>query len=92
MEHKTEKASRAGTVRRGLGITEKLVSAIVVSVVIAVAILFAVVYFQMSHALLDKSEDLLQTTTDRTLQETRAWMNSTLTMLETQRDTIEYGT
>ncbi|MCI8294623.1 MAG: methyl-accepting chemotaxis protein [Lachnospiraceae bacterium] len=90
MEHKTEKASRAGTVRRGLGITEKLVSAIVVSVVIAVAILFAVVYFQMSHALLDKSEDLLQTTTDRTLQETRAWMNSTLTMLETQRDTIEY--
>lgn len=90
MEHKTEKASRAGTVRRGFGITEKLVSAIVVSVVIAVAILFAVVYFQMSHALLDKSEDLLQTTTDRTLQETRAWMNSTLTMLETQRDTIEY--
>ena len=60
------------------------------SVIIAVAILFAVVYLQMSHALLDKSEDLLQTTTDRTLQETRAWMNSTLSMLETQRDTIEY--
>ncbi len=60
------------------------------SVVIAVAILFAVVYFQMSRALLDKSENLLQTTTDRTLQETRAWMNGTLTMLEAQRDTIEY--
>ncbi len=77
-------------IRRGWGITGKLVSAIVGSVVIAVAILFAVVYFQMSHALLEKSEDLLQTTTGRTIQETRAWMNGTLTMLEAQRDTIEY--
>ncbi len=83
-------SSQTAGVRRGWGITGKLASAIVVSVVIAVAILFAVVYFQMSRALLDKSENLLQTTTDRTLQETRAWMNSTLTMLEAQRDTIEY--
>ncbi|MCI8511999.1 MAG: hypothetical protein HFE83_08395 [Lachnospiraceae bacterium] len=67
-----------------------MASAIVVSVLIAVAILLGVVYFQMSHALLDKSEALIQTTTDRTLQETRAWMNSTLTMLEAQMDTIEY--
>ncbi len=44
----------------------------------------------MSHTLLDKSEEMLRTTTDRTLQETKAWMNSTLTMLETQRDTIQY--
>ncbi len=90
MESKNEKAARSSAVRRGWGITGKLASAIVVSVVIAVAILLAVVYLRMSRALLDKSEDLLQTTTDRTLQETRAWMNSTLTMLETQRDTIEY--
>ena len=81
---------KSDTVRRGWGITGKLASAIVVSVVIAVAILFAVVYVQMSNALLDKSENLLRTTTDRTVQETKAWMNSTLTMLEAQRDTIEY--
>lgn len=90
MKSNEEKEGQSRVSRRGFGITEKLVSAIVGSVVIAVAILLAVVYFQMSHALLDKSEDLLQTTTERTLQETRAWMNSTLTMLETQRDTIEY--
>lgn len=90
MKKRKEETSHAGAVRRGLGITGKLASAIVVSVVVAVAILLAVVYSQMSHTLLEKSEDLLQTTTDRTLQETRAWMNSTLTMLETQRDTIEY--
>ncbi|MCI8710901.1 MAG: methyl-accepting chemotaxis protein [Ruminococcus sp.] len=44
----------------------------------------------MSDALLEKSEDLLQTITERTIQETRAWMNDTLTMLKVQRDTIEY--
>ena len=37
-----------------------------------------------------ESEDLLQATTERTLQETRAWMSSTLTMLEVQRDTVQY--
>ncbi len=90
MKQSKEEGRRGRVSRKGWGITGKLASAIVVSVVIAVAILFAVVYSKMSHTLLEKSEDLLQTTTDRTLQETRAWMNSTLTMLETQRDTIEY--
>ena len=85
-----ERGKEKGEIRRGWGITGKLASSIVVSVMIAVAILFGVVYFQMSHALLEKSEDLLATTTDRTIQETRAWMNNTLTMLETQRDTMEY--
>ncbi len=84
------KRKNSDIARRGWSITGKMASAIVVSVVIAVAILLAVVYLQMSRALLDKSEALLQTTTERTLQETKAWMNSTLAMLETQRDTIEY--
>ncbi len=92
MNKKTEHRRRSGgEKRRGMGITGKLVSAIVVSVVIAVAALLAVVYVQMSRALLDKSEEMLQTAMDSTIQETRAWMNKTLTMLETQRDTVEYG-
>ena len=76
--------------RHGAGVTGKLVFATVVSAVLALAVLLAVVYFQMSNALLDKSEDLLRTTTERTVQETRAWMGTTLTMLEAQRDTIQY--
>ena len=76
--------------RRGLGITVKLVAAIVVSVIIAGSALLVVVFDQMSQTLLAKSEEMLRTTTDKTLQETKAWMNRTLTMLETQRDTIEY--
>ena len=80
----------AKAAKRGMGVTGKLVFATVVSSVLALAALLGVVYVQMSGALLEKSEDLLLTTTERTLQETRAWMNSTLTMLEAQRDTIEY--
>lgn len=88
IKHRTQEA--VGSARRGAGITAKLVWAIVASVVIGMGILLGVVYFQMSNTLLERSEDLLQATTDKTLQETRAWMNSTLAMLETQRDTIQY--
>jgi len=76
--------------RRGLGIAVKLVTAIVVSVIIAGSALLIVVFNQMSQTLLEKSEEMLRITTDKTLQETQAWMSHTLTMLETQRDTIEY--
>ena len=78
-------------VSKAKGITAKLVSAIVISVVLAVSALLVVVYFRVSDAFLTKSEELLQATTGKTIQETSAWMNRTLTMLETQRDTIEYG-
>ena len=78
-------------VRRGWGITGKLAAAVVGSVIIAVAILLAVVYIKMSRALLEKSEDLLRTTMDMTLQEATAWMDQTLSMLETQRDAIEFS-
>lgn len=60
------------------------------SVIVAVSVLLAVVYDRMSQTLLEKSEEMLRTTVDKTIQETRAWMNRTLTMLEMQRDTIEY--
>lgn len=76
--------------KKGIGVTVKLVFAVVVSAMIAVAVLLGVVYDRMSQTLLEKSEELLHTTSDKTLQETKAWMNRTLTMLETQRDTIEY--
>ena len=75
------------TARRGMGITGKLASAIVVSVLLAVAALLIVVYMQMSKELLVKSEEILEATMGETVQ---AWLNRNLTMLEVQRDTIEY--
>lgn len=90
MSQTTEEKSRTMTPGRGIGITVKLVAAIAVSVMIAIAVLLSVVYDRMSQTLLEKSEEILHTTTEKTLQETKAWMNRTLTMLEAQRDTIEY--
>ncbi len=82
---------RTVKLRRGKrGITRKLVGAIIVTIVIMVAALLMIVYNRVSKTLLEKSENLLQETTDKTLQETNAWMNKTLTMLQMQRDTIEY--
>lgn len=51
--------------RRGMGITVKLVAAIVVSVIAAGSSLLAGVYKQMSQVLLEKSEEMLRITTDR---------------------------
>ncbi len=87
---KQTKTAAGGSRRRGVGISAKLVFAVIVSAIIAVSALLAVVYNRMSQTLLEKSEEILRTTADKTLQETKAWMNQTLTMLQTQRDTIQY--
>lgn len=88
-ENKREKSAVKGR-KRKKGITRKLVGAIIVTIVIMVAVLLVLVYNRVSDTLLNKSESLLEETTDKAVQETSAWMNKTLTMLEMQRDTIEY--
>lgn len=85
---KIKAAGKAG--RRKRGITRKLTSAIVVTIAIMVGILLLIVYNRVSDALLEKSEKLLTETTDKTVQETSAWINKTITMLNMQKDTIEY--
>lgn len=92
METKEGKLKRtaARTRMKKRGITKKLVSAIIMTIIVMVAVLLLLVYNRVSSALLSKSENLLQETTDKAVQETSAWMNRTLTMLKMQRDTIEY--
>lgn len=89
-EKEKKKTKTASAKRRGLGLTVKLTAAVIISVMIAVSALLAVVYQRMSQTLLQKSEEMLHTTTEKTLQETKAWMNGTLAMMKMQRDTIEY--
>lgn len=72
------------------GITRKLVGVIIITIVVMVAVLLFLVYNRVSETLLNKSESMLKETTEKAIQETSAWMNKTLTMLEMQRDTIEY--
>ena len=78
------------TMKKGISVTVKLTATIVVMVALVMAALLQTVYKQMSGVLLQKSESLIQTTTDKVIQEARGWITRTLTMLEMQRDTIEY--
>ena len=87
---RTEDRPSAKARRRGGRIAAKLVVTIVITIVIMVAVLLTLVYRRVSDALLDKTENLIQETTGKVIQETNAWMNKTLTMLEMQKDTIEY--
>ncbi len=89
-KRRTEDRPSAKARRRGGRIAAKLVVTIVITIVIMVAVLLTLVYRRVSDALLDKSENLIQETTGKVIQETNAWMNKTLTMLEMQKDTIEY--
>lgn len=88
-ERRQEKTA-VKTLKRKRGITKKLVGAIMATIIIMVVMLLLIVYNRVSDALLEKSENLLKETTDKAVQETSAWMNKTLTMLEMQKDTIEY--
>lgn len=90
MKKREKDRSAAKSVVRKWGVTGKLAGAIVLTIVIMITVLLVIVYGRVSGTLLDKSENLLKETTDKAVQETRAWMNKALTMLEMQRDTIEY--
>lgn len=68
----------------------KLVGIILPFVCVAIMALMYVIYTNVSKTFLEKSETLLHTTTERTIQETEAWINKTLTALEQQRDTLSY--
>lgn len=90
VQKRTQDRPRTASKKRKRGIAAKLIGASVVTIVIMVAALLWIVYGRVSSALLDKSEDLIQETTDKAVQETSGWIEKTLTMLEMQRDTIEY--
>lgn len=84
-----EKENKISMMRRW-GVAAKLVGAITATIVTVVVMLLLIVYNYVSSTLLKQSEKLLEQTTDKTIQETSAWINKTLTMVATQRDTIEY--
>lgn len=71
-------------------ISAKLTLALVISVAVIMTILLVLVTSQMSAVLVKENEALLQETAAGTIQGIEAWMNSTLGMLEAQRDVISY--
>lgn len=89
-QKKTQDRPPVKSKRRKRGIAAKLIGASVLTIVVMVAALLLIVYGRVCSALLDKSEAMIQETTDKAVHETSGWINKTLTMLEMQRDTIEY--
>lgn len=77
--------------RRGLSISAKLIIAVMICILVGMIFFTWVVYDRVSNVLTVQSEELLATTTKETAEEAHAWVNRTITMLEMQRDAIEYG-
>lgn len=76
--------------RRGLSISAKLIIAIMICIFVGMLIFTWVVYNQVSDMETEQSERLLESTTAEAAEQAHAWVNRTLTMLEMERDTIEY--
>lgn len=76
--------------KKGIGVNGKLVSLLVPLIVIVLAVIVFMVYVNTSRIVLSKSEELLQSNTQRGINDVRAWMNEVITALDTERDTVEY--
>ena len=75
---------------RHFSISAKLVLAIVVCIAVIMCLLVWMVSSEMSKVLLAENEALLEQTTASTLERTEGWIESVLSMLEAERDTIYY--
>lgn len=72
------------------GIKKKLLAAVLtVSVMVIIVILF-LVYRNTSQIVLQKSNTILQTSTDSVVNKVEAWMNKTITALNVERDALSY--
>lgn len=77
--------------RRGLSISAKLIIAVMICILVGMLAFTWIVYDQVSKVLTQQSEELLTATTVDIAEQAHAWVNRTLTMLEMERDTVEYS-
>lgn len=72
------------------GIQGKLLAVLLPVVFLVLGVILALVYWDTSKIVLNKSEELLEVNTESVVHTVEAWMKETLTALEMQRDTVEY--
>lgn len=72
------------------GIQGKLLAVLLPVVFIVLGIILALVYADTSRMMIKQSEELLSVNTESVIHTVQAWMNETLTALETERDVIQY--
>lgn len=76
--------------KKGFGIQGKVLGILLPVVLILVSIILFLVYNNTSKMILKKSEEILKTSTQSTMNEVQGWIDKTLTALETERDILEY--
>lgn len=72
------------------GINAKLLCTLIPVAAFVIAVILTLVYVNVSQIVLKKSEQLLSSSTESVVNDVKSWINSTLSSLEGQRDTIEY--
>lgn len=81
-EHKTKQIH--------LGVNAKLIGLLLPTVAAVLALILFLIYFNVSHIVLTKSEELLQSNSNSVVNGVTAWMNKVITALDTERDTLEF--
>lgn len=76
--------------KRKMGIQTKVLGILIPVIFVAIAALLSLIYVSTSRIVTQKSETNLIVSTESVIHTVTAWMNTTLTALETERDTIEY--
>lgn len=73
-----------------LGVKMKLLGALLPVVICIFTIIFLIIYKDTSNIILNKSENILETSTESVVNKVDAWMKETITALNMERDSIEY--
>lgn len=79
-----------GHQKRILGIKLKLLGVLIPIVIGIIGIIIYSINQRTSEIIVQKSEALLQTSTESVINKVTAWMNETITALNVERDAIEY--
>ena len=91
MKKRTDKAVDPNK-RQGLrvGVNVKLTGALLPIIAVVLAAILWLVYSNASNIVTKMSDELLASNTDSVVNEVTAWRNQVLSVVETQRDTLEY--
>lgn len=87
-EVKLEKGIRKG--KLNLGIRAKLLGLLLSIVALIMVGILALVYMNTSDIMQRSNKELLETSTQSVANKVEAWMNQIISVLDTERDTLEY--
>lgn len=73
-----------------ISIKAKLLGSLIPIVLAVISLIVCLININTSRIVLEKSEDLLNTTASSVVNEVTAWMAETITALDVERDTMEY--